>query len=106
MVINWLYRNNELLIWTGAMVWLYTMINPAENAQGWCPFRAAGIDLVPGEGNCMGCGIGRSINAVMHGRFTQSLTYHWAGIPALLAIAARIIKLVTVNYKTQNIIHG
>lgn len=97
MDFNWLYRNNELLIWIGALLWLFLMINPAEITQGWCPFRTAGIDFMPGERNCPGCGIGRSINAVMHGRFTESLNYHWLGLPALAAIVSRISTLATIK---------
>ena len=86
-----------MLIWAGALVWLYVMINPAEPTQGWCLFRAAGFDFMPGERNCAGCGIGRSINAVMHGRLTQSWNYHWLGIPALAAIVFRMTNLAIIK---------
>jgi Protein of unknown function (DUF2752) len=94
MIFRWLYRNNELLIWAGALVWIYFGINLSTSQTSICTFHWLGFT------SCPGCGIGRSMHAAMHANWQISWQYHWFGIPAIVIIFSRIISLIITN-KTQ-----
>ncbi|MBS1653384.1 MAG: DUF2752 domain-containing protein, partial [Bacteroidetes bacterium] len=55
-----MYRHNELLIWSAGLVVLYFTNDPGESHFSFCFFKWLGFS------HCPGCGIGRSIHAVMH----------------------------------------
>ncbi|WP_214459089.1 DUF2752 domain-containing protein [Flavihumibacter fluvii] len=93
MIFRWIYRNNELLIWIAALLWIYFGINPAEKQTSFCTFHWLGFTV------CPGCGIGRSMHAALHGQWGISWEYHWFGLPALLIIFFRVISLITTNKK-------
>ena len=93
MFFRWIYRNNELLIWVVALIWIFFGISTSSNQTSLCIFHWLGIDI------CPGCGIGRSMHAALQGHLMVSLQYHWFGIPALLIIFSRIISLITYNKK-------
>ncbi|WP_420806189.1 DUF2752 domain-containing protein [Flavihumibacter solisilvae] len=57
------------------------------SGEGFCPIRWAGIHW------CPGCGLGRSISAVMHFDLAASWQFHKLGFPALLIIWYRIYYL-------------
>lgn len=80
----------ELVFWITALVLLATA-NPHEHHFSLCPLANLGFDW------CPGCGLGRSISALFHGEFKDSLSFHWFGIPALMLIAYRIMILVTLR---------
>jgi Protein of unknown function (DUF2752) len=65
-------------------------VNSGTNEEHFtlCAFRLLGFK------HCPGCGIGRSIHALMHGDLAASWHHHWFGIPALLIIIARIFSLI------------
>lgn len=84
-LLRLLWRNNELFVWILALIMLYradlnsdfTLCVPSN--LGW--------------ENCLGCGIGHSITALMHGDFVGSSQYHYLGAIALLILLRHIIKL-------------
>ncbi|WP_290799136.1 DUF2752 domain-containing protein [Flavihumibacter sp. UBA7668] len=101
MVIRWIQKNLEAVIWICAMLWLGLAVNYQENTLGFCPFRYAGIEAVIGMDACPGCGVGRSIAAAIHGEWKISWHHHWMGIPALAIIAFRIVTLLITQHKNQ-----
>ena len=78
----------ELVFWILALVLLATS-NPHVHHFSLCPLANLGLDW------CPGCGLGRSISALLHGEVRESLTFHWFGTPALLVIVYRIFTLST-----------
>ncbi|MCG7857126.1 DUF2752 domain-containing protein [Flavihumibacter sediminis] len=98
MIIQRIWRNNELLAWVSALLWLYFMVDPGQQQPGYCPFHWLGFD------QCPGCGIGRSIHAAMHLQWKVSWNYHWMGIPALIIILHRIYSLIQPT--TKHLIHA
>lgn len=88
----------ELAFWVSALV-LLAMTNPHEHHFSLCPLANMGFDW------CPGCGLGRSISALLHGHIAESLSFHWLGIPALGMIAYRIVTLSKLTIKEQNILN-
>ncbi|MFD2585043.1 DUF2752 domain-containing protein [Pedobacter vanadiisoli] len=78
----------ELFFWLTALVLLATA-NGHEHHFTLCPLASLGF-----EDWCPGCGIGRSISHILHGRFTESFSEHWFGFPALLIIVYRVYTLI------------
>lgn len=86
--MDWLKKNRlELAFWIVALTLLF--FKSAEvHLFSLCP-----LALLGWEGWCPGCGIGRSINLLMHFQWTASFKAHWFGLPALIIIMNRIINL-------------
>ncbi|MCZ4243219.1 DUF2752 domain-containing protein [Pedobacter punctiformis] len=78
----------ELCFWIIALVLLATA-NSHQHHFTLCPLANLGL-----ESWCPGCGLGRSINYIFHGEFSQSFKEHWFGFPALLIIFYRIYTLI------------
>lgn len=78
----------ELVFWVMALVLLATN-NGHEHHFTLCPLANFGY-----EGWCPGCGLGRSIGHIFHGRFKESFSEHWFGFPALSIIIYRIYSLI------------
>jgi hypothetical protein len=76
----------ELLFWITALVLLFFMRVNTETPT-LCIFRWLNIN------HCPGCGLGHSINAVLHLHFAASLKYHPLGILAVIIILNRIKQL-------------
>jgi len=91
MIFRWIYRNNELLIWVAALVWIYFAVDPASTGPGLCVFHRLGFDA------CPGCGIGRSMHAALHFQWALSWKFHWLGIPAIGIILHRIYTIINYN---------
>lgn len=83
----------ELIFWILALLLLMLSDGDSANASHFslCPLANLGITW------CPGCGIGRSIAALLHGEFGLSISYHWFGVPALFIIVCRIIVLVKLQ---------
>lgn len=81
------YISVELIFWVAAIIAL-AMANPQEHHFTLCPLANLGFDW------CPGCGLGRSISALLKGDIYASFNYHWFGIPALLIIIYRIYQLL------------
>jgi len=86
----------ELTVWVAALVCLsFAQLN--EPHFKLCPVAALGFTW------CPGCGLGRSIAAILHGSFSLSFHYHWFGFPALLILIHRIFVLgKKVSYLSWN----
>lgn len=85
----------EAAIWLAALIGLAFSYPIEENHFTVCPLALAGIE------NCPGCGLGRSISALLHGEIQLSLQMHWFGIPAFLIICFRIFILLKNFFKTH-----
>lgn len=80
--------NPEAFLWIGALGFLL-IINPhIQSEHSLCLFKNLGFDF------CPGCGLGRSILLLFQGDLTGSVRMHPLGIPALVIILLRIIKLL------------
>jgi hypothetical protein len=94
---QWLRNRLELLFWIAALTSLYLM--PADTTAGsLCPLSWLGF------GHCPGCGIGHAIHDALHLEWKTSLQHHIMGIPAVLIIFSRIIRLLyppKTVYETQ-----
>ncbi|MDO6438686.1 DUF2752 domain-containing protein [Cyclobacterium sp. 1_MG-2023] len=81
----------ELILWTIALLGLYTAGAETSHSFSLCPLDSLGFTW------CPGCGIGRSIHYFMHGDFTTSWAFHPLGGFAFLVIILRIIELIKLN---------
>jgi hypothetical protein len=76
----------ELIVWTGALMSL-ALSDPADHQYTLCPFANLGFSW------CPGCGLGRSITAILHLDLPGSIRSHWFGIPAFLILVNRVCQL-------------
>ncbi len=81
-----------LLLLVGGIV-VYTLFDP--NKSVWmpkCPFR-----LLTGW-NCPACGLQRALHALLHGKFTEALSYNYffvVSIPYVIALlVAEVLKRI------------
>lgn len=81
----------ELFAWITALI-LLALTDPNSHHFTLCPFSNLGITC------CPGCGLGRSITFIFYGDFRSSFGQHWFGIPALLILLCRIVRL-TKDFK-------
>lgn len=92
--------NLELLIWLTSLIFLFFSYrtNSSEHFT-ICPLSLSGIKY------CPGCGLGRSVSAILNGNIQQSFYYHYLGIPALIIILFRIKSLITfkANLRKNNL---
>ncbi|WP_432711787.1 DUF2752 domain-containing protein [Pedobacter sp.] len=72
-------------------------IHPAAAHLTICPLANMGFNC------CPGCGMGRSIIALLHGNLSLSLKLHWFGIPALMILSYRILVLMRLQLITSRI---
>lgn len=84
----------ELGFWITSLM-LLAMANPHEHHFTLCPLANLGIDW------CPGCGLGRSISSLFQGELKESFNFHWFGLPALMLIIYRIVKLVRIEIKRK-----
>lgn len=82
----------EGFVWISALAYLGFFYNPVEAHFTICPLSNFGFD------DCPGCGLGRSISLLFSGHFKESFNTHILGIPAVLILIYRIIKIVKTNY--------
>lgn len=80
----------ELVTWVSALVFLY-FSNPDTHHHTLCPLANAGFEW------CPGCGIGRSITLLMHGRLLDSIEMHILGVPVFLILLHSIF-ILSKNY--------
>jgi len=85
----------ELIFWVSALVVLF-FGNPEAHHLTLCPLALVGFDW------CPGCGLGRSITLLLHGRLEASVAMHWLGIPATLVIVYRIYQLTKSYHHEQS----
>lgn len=83
----------EALIWLTGLVLLASV--PPEAAHfSICPIANLGFDF------CPGCGLGRSVSLLFHGRLAESFSAHPFGIFAVIVLTYRIFNL-TRGYLKQ-----
>jgi len=92
ILLPFLRRNAELMIWIIALLCLY-FLDAQSGQPGLCVFKWVGF------GSCPGCGIGHAIHAAMHFQWNISFAAHPFGIPALGIILYRIFQLAIKNKK-------
>jgi hypothetical protein len=83
----------ETYIWIFALTILY-FIEPHAGHFSICPFYHLGFSF------CPGCGLGTSINHLMHGDLFRSFESHPLGWFALIVLFSRIIQLIKTNFKS------
>lgn len=76
----------ELIVWSGALM-LLAISQPSVHHYTLCPLSNLGFTW------CPGCGLGRSITALLHLQIIVSIQYHWFGIPAFFILLNRIWQL-------------
>jgi len=88
---NFVLRNLEAFIWLSVIV--YFVMSPINAGSHFtiCPLNLAGFE------HCPGCGLGRSMILLLHGRIAESFTMHPLAIIALVVFSARIV-IVFRNY--------
>lgn len=81
---NFILQNLEAIIWMSVIMYFAVLPVPVENHFTICPLKLAGFEY------CPGCGLGRSIILLLHGKITESIMIHPLGIFALPLFVARI----------------
>jgi hypothetical protein len=94
-IIHIIWSNLELVIWTGALAFLFAVI-PSDMHFTLCPISNFGFNY------CPGCGLGHAIHYAMRLDFQTSFFYHHLGIPGLIIIIHRIFILIVKLFKTYN----
>lgn len=81
------HLNIEVFIWPVALVLLYFMDPDTPGNQSFCLLKHLGIPW------CPGCGIGHSINYLLHGQWMAALKSHPLGPFAVIILLYRTIQL-------------
>jgi hypothetical protein len=81
---NFMVQNLEAFIWITALV--YFALSPLPSGEHFtvCPLKLAGFE------HCPGCGLGRAIILLLHGRVAESFNMHPMAVFALAVLNARI----------------
>jgi hypothetical protein len=82
------WRKKEAFIWIAALI-ILAIENPASHHYTLCPLDNLGFSY------CPGCGLGRSVAWLFRLEPVESFTTHPLGIPAVLIIIFRIIKILS-----------
>ncbi len=88
-------KYTEMICWILAIGALATS-NPHEHHYSLCPIANLGFDF------CPGCGLGRSISALLQGEIATSFSLHWFGIPATGILIYRIYQLAKQTFINKN----
>lgn len=92
---DFVLKNIEALTWlTVILLFAFSPI-PSEEHFTICPLKLAGFE------HCPGCGLGRSIVLLLHGKVAESISMHPLGIFALGIFAARIVTVFKNYFKYQ-----
>lgn len=77
-----------------AVIWILVIvgfaISPIDTESHFtlCPLQLAGFV------DCPGCGLGRSMILLLHGRIGDSMDMHPLGMPALIILSWRIVTVI------------
>lgn len=87
----------EAIIWITVLV--YFAFTPVVSDAHFtiCPLKLAGFNY------CPGCGLGRSLMLLLHGRISESIQMHPLGIPALAILIWRIASVIMVAKKFRKV---
>lgn len=83
----------EGIIWIVSLIYLASLTNSNQSHFTICPLSNLGFE------HCPGCGLGKSISLILHGKIFESFELHLLGIPALIIILFRIIQLIKINFQ-------
>lgn len=86
--LHFFLQHLEAIIWI--VVIMGFAISPVNSESHFtlCPLQLAGFD------HCPGCGLGKSMILLLHGRIHDSINMHMLGIPALLILSWRIVTVI------------
>ena len=93
-MIRQIRKNIEPIFWMAGLVFL-ALQNPNSTFSSICFFDIVGFK------NCPGCGLGSSISYLFDGQIILSVQTHYLGIPIVIAITLRIIKLLKLRVDNQ-----
>jgi hypothetical protein len=88
---KFLLHNLEAIVWIAAIMIFALSPLPSGEHFSICPLSLAGFE------HCPGCGLGRAMILLLHGRVSESISMHPLAIPALALFTARIV-IVFKNY--------
>lgn len=88
---RFMVHNLEAFIWITVII--YFALSPLPSGEHFtiCPLSLAGFK------HCPGCGLGRALILLLHGRVADSFSMHPLALFALLVLVARIV-FVFRNY--------
>lgn len=84
----------ELIFWLAALLLLF-ILPLSDNSISICPLYILGFDF------CPGCGLGRSIQLLLHGQLSASFKMHPLGIITVPLLLYRVIQLCILHFKTK-----
>jgi len=90
---KFLFWNLEAIIWLAVIVYFTISSMQFNNHFAICPLRLAGFE------HCPGCGLGRSLVLLLHGRITESFEMHPLGLLALALFISRIFTVFRNYFK-------
>jgi hypothetical protein len=90
--VTFLVQNLEAFIWLAVLV--YFAISPVHASGHFtiCPLSLAGFEY------CPGCGLGRAIVLLLHGKIYESFNMHPLALFALIVLIARIVAVFRKYY--------
>jgi hypothetical protein len=96
-LIRLLWQKKEAIIWLSALIFL-AVSNPSGHHYSLCPLDNLGFSF------CPGCGLGRSVTYLFRTDIESSVLSHPLGIPAVILLIYRSVKILTgqnnVNFST------
>lgn len=94
---KFMVHNLEAFVWLGVIIYFAASPVHFDNHFTICPLSLAGFE------HCPGCGLGRSIVLLLHGKMAESISMHPLGIFALGLFVARIVTVFRnyFNYRKQ-----
>jgi hypothetical protein len=92
---RFLIHNLEAFIWLAVII--YFAASPVQFGNHFtiCPLSLAGFE------HCPGCGLGRSMVLLLHGRVAESISMHPLGIFALGMFTVRILTVFNNYFNLQ-----
>ena len=92
---KFLIQNLEAFIWLSVII--YFAASPVQFGNHFtiCPLNLAGFE------HCPGCGLGRSMVLLLHGRISESISMHPLGIFALGIFTVRIYTVFSNYFNLQ-----
>jgi hypothetical protein len=93
--VTFFIQNLEAFIWIVVLV--YFAISPVHATGHFtiCPLSLAGFEY------CPGCGLGRSIILLLHGKITESFSMHPLAFFAVAVLIARIVSVFRKYFRYQ-----
>lgn len=92
---KFLSHNLEAFIWIAVIIYFTASTVNFDNHFTLCPLSMAGFE------HCPGCGLGRSLVLLLHGKVVESIHMHPLGIFALGLFVARIVTVFRNYFSYQ-----